>query len=125
MSSQEVEFLDKVCQKLLKNSSTRFAGAISRLGRLVAGGFKRGVVPYIEEEKERMLYMQLVLDASMRKDFDEYLGSIKYILCERENVTMVSIPRQNYMVLIFLEPNANYKKVVNKTLGLFQKEGLK
>lgn len=125
MSAQEVESLEKICQKLLKSSSIRFAGTISRLGRLVAGGFKPGVVPHIEEEKERMMYMQLVLDVSMRKDFDEYLGSINYVLCERENVTMISIPRQNYLVLIFLERNTNYRRVVNKTQELLQKEGLK
>lgn len=120
----EIQTMESICQELFSVANVRFVGIINRMGKLVAGGFKSGVIPHIEEEKIRMMYMQLVLDVSMRKDFDEYLGPINYILCERENVTMVSIPKRDFLALIFLEPEANAKLVVNKTFDLIQKRGL-
>jgi len=123
MTQKEIQMLDGICSSILRSSRVRFVGVISKMGRLVAGGFRAGVTPHIEEEKIRMMYMQLVLDVSMRKDFDEYLGPTNYILCERRNVTMISIPRRDFLILIFLEPKSSFKRIVNKTFELIKEVG--
>ena len=48
----------------------------------------------------------------MRKDFDAQLGSIDYIVSRRSNVTMISIPTKEYLVLISAERDANAQDII-------------
>ena len=55
----------------------------------------------------------------MRKDFDESLGSIDYIVSRRRHVIMISIPTQEYLVLISAERDANAQDIVRAVNSAF------
>ncbi len=49
----EFEKFEQKCDRLLELDEIRFAGLINKMGRLVAGGFKKGITP-LEDDAERM-----------------------------------------------------------------------
>ena len=98
MSVPTSEELEQSCQKILGLPKIRFVGVLNKMGNKIAGGFKEGVIPYLEDKDNRRMYVQFMLEYMMRKDFDEELGSIDYIVSRRANVTMISIPTKEYLV---------------------------
>jgi len=112
MPSSEIDNLEQSCQKVLGLPKIRFVGVLDKMGNKVAGGFKEGIKSFLPDKENRRMYVQLMLEYMMRKDFDEQLGSIDYIVSRRSNVTMISIPTKEYLVLISAQRDANAQEII-------------
>ena len=112
MSSSEIQDLEKACQLILELPEIRFVGVLDKMGKKIAGGFKKGVSSFLPEKENRMMYVQLTLEYLMRKDFDEGLGPIEYITSRRGKVTMISIPTKDFLVLISAHRDVNVEDVI-------------
>jgi len=112
VSLNEIDNLEQSCQKVLGLPKIRFVGVLNKMGNKIAGGFKDGVTSFLPDKENRMMYVQLMLDYMMRKDFDAQLGSIDYIVSRRNNVTMISIPTQECLVLISAERDVNAQDII-------------
>lgn len=123
MSVQFVESNNLKCKELLNDDQIRFVGMINKLGNLIAGGFKDGISPFMPEEHLRMMYMQMVLEISMRKDFDASLGEINYITAHRNKALMISLPIDDHLLLISAEPTAVTARLITSALRIFGKIG--
>ncbi len=119
LSPNDLKKLDKACEELSNEDKVRHVGVINELGRLVAGGFKKGKSPLIEDEKISMTYMQMQLDFKMRKELDDVLGPIDYIASRRTKQLIISVPIGDNIVLISAEPDADDKKIIKKAEELF------
>ena len=119
LSPDELKKLDNACDELSNDDKVRHVGVINELGRLVAGGFKKGKSPLIEEEKISMTYMQMQLDFKMRKELDDILGPIDYIASRRTKQLIISVPIGDNLVLISAEPDADDKKIIKRAEELF------
>lgn len=119
LSVEQVRNLDKACQELLQEDKIRHVGVINELGRLVAGGFRKGVSPLLSDDKVRMVYMQMQLDFNMRQELDDSLGPIDYIASRRTKQLILSVPIGENLVLITAEPDADDKKIIKKAEELF------
>lgn len=119
LSVDDVQKLDKACEELSNEAKVRHVGVISPLGRLVAGGFKKGVTPILSDDKVRMVYMQMQLDFNMRQELDEVLGPIDYISSRRTKQLIISVPIGENLVLITAEPDADDKKIIKRAEELF------
>ena len=119
LTVEEIKKLDNACTRLLEEENIRHVGVINELGHLIAGGFKKGVVPLLTDEKVRMVYMQIQLDFNMRQEFDDILGSIDYIASRRTKQLIISVPIGENLVLIAAEPNSDDKKIIKKAEELF------
>ncbi|ABX13178.1 DUF6659 family protein [Nitrosopumilus maritimus] len=119
MSSDEITKFEQSCQKILELPKIRFVGVINNMGSKIAGNFKEGVTSFLPDKENRRMYVQLMLEYMMRKDFDEKLGSIDYIVSRRTNVTMISIPTKEYLVLISAERDANAQDIVREVNSAF------
>jgi len=116
--------LENKCYSLLSDEEIRFVGIIDSMGNLIAGGISKGV-DYLEtDEERRKLYMQIALETSMRKDFDDTLGKINYVTTNRDNILMIIVPMHSYAVLISAKPTSITEQIISKvnSLGLFQSE---
>ena len=111
---------EQKCEKLLEDKQLRFVGVINKLGNLIAGGFSHEIVPFETEEKNRMMYMQMVLEISMRKEFDTTLGEIDYIASKRKNALMISIPIGDELLLISTNPDSITENIVSKATKIFK-----
>ena len=114
MSATEIENFEHACQKILELPKIRFAGVLNKMGNKIAGNFKDGVKSFLPDKENRRMYVQLMLEYMMRKDFDEGLGDIDYIVSRRTNVTMISIPTKEYLVLISAERDANAQDIITQ-----------
>ena len=119
LSADDLKKFNSACEELSKDEKVRHVGVINELGRLVAGGFKQGKSPLLEDEKISMTYMQMQLDFKMRKELDEILGPIDYIASRRTKQLIISVPIGDNLVLISAEPDADDKKIIKRAEELF------
>ena len=109
------------CTSLLEESEIRFAGIVDKDGKLVAGGFKEGIVPYENDETKLQAFFEFVSKASIRKEFDESLGPINYIAARRDKAVLVSFPFPitQILLLISAEPTVNIESLAKKVIQIF------
>ena len=119
LNVEEYTSLEKRCNELLNDGQIRFAGVINKMGNLVAGGFKEGVEPFQSDEKQRILYMQMVLEISMRREFDLDLGEINYAVSNRNKAPMITIPFEDKIILVPSSPDASTQRIVGKINDVF------
>ncbi|MDE1767089.1 MAG: hypothetical protein KGI27_12585 [Thaumarchaeota archaeon] len=97
---------DELCHSILGiNRNIQSVAVINKLGRAVEKINRAGNVKEISEEKNQMLFMQCILEISMGKDFDEEYGQVNYHLSGRENLTMLTFPISDHVVLVTSEKN--------------------
>lgn len=111
LTAQQNRILEKACDKILKEPDISFCGVINTLGNLIVGGFREGITPCEGDEKMRMMYMQLVLEAKMRREYDEALGKLDYIASRRAKVLMVTVPIYDKLVLVSASPDSDAKEI--------------
>jgi len=116
---EDIKKLDKACKELCNENKIRHVGVINSLGRLIAGGFKEGTVPLLDNSKIAMTYMQMQLDFKMRQELDEILGSIDYIASRRTKQLIINVPIKDNLVVIAAEPDADDKEIIKKAEKLF------
>jgi hypothetical protein len=119
LTSDDIKKLDIACTALSAENMVRHVGVINTLGRLVAGGFKKGIAPLLGNEKMAMTYMQMQLDYKMRQELDDILGPIDYIASRRTKQLIISVPIGENLVLISAEPHADDKQIIKKAEELF------
>ena len=119
LSPKQVQELDIACQKLAEDDKVRHVGIINQLGRLVAGGLRKGIKPLLGDDKVQMTYMQMQLDFKMRQDLDDVLGPIDYIVSRRTKQLIISVPIGENLVLITAEPDADDKRIIKRAEDLF------
>jgi Family of unknown function (DUF6659) len=111
LTSEQVIDLETACKHLTSSDGIRFCGVINNKGRLVAGGFKPGIIPHENDKQRQMLYMELALDLSMRKEFDNSFGRIKSVTTRREEVNLICIPFNQDLIVISTEPTKEEDEV--------------
>ena len=98
---------------MFKTHGIRFAAIINKRGRKIAGGFGSRVVPLENDEKKiEMLFMELALDLSMRKEFNDSLGLMRAIVSFRDKTSIITIPHEDNFMLISSEPELGPNKVI-------------
>ena len=119
LTVDQIKRMDEACTKLSEEDMVRHVGVINPIGHLVAGGFRKGIKPMLEDEKVRMTYMQMQLDFKMRQELDDVLGPIDYIASRRTKRLVISVPIGENLVLITAEPQADDKKIIKRAEELF------
>lgn len=125
LDSKKITNLNQACNELSKLDEVRHVGVINRLGHLIAGGLKEGLDPLVDEEKIRMIYMQLQLDFQMRKELDDILGPIDYIASRRKKLLIISVPIDDNLIIITAKPDSDDKKIIKKAEKLFDEIHMK
>ena len=110
---------DELCKKIQElEPRIRFTGLINPNGRLIAGGMKHGFESLEEERDNEMLYMELVLRAKMRKEFDKVFGPVKFAMSYRDKLIVMSFPINDNVLLVSVEKEVDFSKLPFKILEL-------
>ncbi len=112
--SNEYYAFEQKCQNLLKESEIRFAGLVSPMGHLVAGGMKKDLKPLEDDADMRKLYMELILRVSTRQEFDQTLGVVNYSASRREKAVVLSFPIGNKVLLVSADTAVNIDETAKK-----------
>ena len=120
-SDVSLKIYNEKCSKLLTDPEIRFAGIVDKAGKLIAGGFKPGLIPYEGDETRLHLFLEFVSKFSIRKEYDESLGPINYLAARRDKVVLVSFPFPitQILLLISAEPSANIESLAKKVVKIF------
>lgn len=115
----QIKVLEASCDAMLTVPKVRFTGVIDRMGNMVVGKFKKGVKPYLDDQENRMAYMEFAMELFLREEFDEKLGEIEYVLSRRKKISLISIPLGDYMVLVSAEPGADAESAARAARDTF------
>src|SRR5579885_3795831 len=110
---------DEICKKVASlDPNIRFAGIINENGRLVAGGMRQGISSLEDSRDDEMLYMELVLRAKMRREFDKVLGPVEFAMSYRDMLIIMSFPVNDNILLISVEKDIDFSKLPFKILEI-------
>ena len=119
--SEETIFVEEIQKKIndiLVEPEIRFCGLIDSSGQLIAGGFRKGVVPLETDERRKQMFQELAHRVTNRQGFDDNLGRVKYSASRREKVVMMSFPIEKFIILVITESHVNIDrfawKLINK-----------
>ena len=123
MNNQNTEFqiYNIRCKDLLDEDKIRFAGIINDVGNLIYGGFKKGILPLESDQAKLESFMKFVSKISLRKEYDNSLGPINYLVARRDKVVLISFPFpvSRILLLISAEPTVNIEKLAGKVTKIF------
>ncbi|MFZ1076519.1 MAG: DUF6659 family protein [Nitrosotalea sp.] len=110
---------EKICKKVMElDPKIRFAGIINEKGRLFAGGMRNGLKSLEDSRDDEMLYMELVLRAKMRREFDKVLGPVKFAMSYREKVIIMSFPVNDNVLLLSTEKGIDFSDIPFKIMKM-------
>jgi hypothetical protein len=117
----EFQFFESKCKTLTQEKEIRFAGIIDDDGKLIAGGFKDGIVPLADDEGKLHDFMEFASRITLRKEFDKILGPINYIAARRDKVVLISFPFpvSKFVLLISAEPTVDIEGLAKKVVDIF------
>ena len=98
----------------LLGHGVEFAGLINRQGRIVDYACKNEI--NLSQEQKDMFFMATTLSLRMQGDYDDNFGSVKYIVTERENSKIVSIPIPAGAIILVVNKEAGLSLLVKKIL---------
>ena len=115
---QQNKIFEQKCNLLLNEKGIRFVGIINKMGSQIAGGYKNTITPLVDEE-EHKICLEHTLEIMLTRDLDDALGSIDNIVTKRKKVKMITIPMEDFSLLISANKNANSEEIINKALKIF------
>ncbi len=123
MNNQNTEFqiYNIRCKDLLDEDKIRFAGIINDVGNLIYGGFKKGILPLESDQAKLESFMKFVSKISLRKEYDDSLGPINYLVARRDKAVLISFPfpLSSVLLLISAEPTVNIENLASTVTKIF------
>lgn len=83
---------DEKCKRLTLEKEIRFAGILDEYGKMVAGGFKEGLIPLEDDKQKLSSFMKFISEISLRHELDRELGPINYMAARRDKIILLSFP---------------------------------
>ncbi|MBM3905003.1 MAG: hypothetical protein FJ357_07725 [Thaumarchaeota archaeon] len=119
--STQHKFYESKCTQLTQEKDIRFAGIIDESGKLVAGGFKTGIIPLENNENKLDDFIEFASRVSLRKEFDKTLGPINYLAARRDKLVLVSFPFpiSRFVLLISAEPTVDIENLAKRVVSIF------
>jgi len=111
-----IKEIKKQIKDILSEPEIRFCGLIDSSGKLIAGDFRKDVVPFENDTRRKQMFQELAHRVANRQGFDASLGRVKYSSSRRENVVMMSFPIGKYVIMITAEPSVNIDRLAWKII---------
>ena len=109
--TRKIDFLH---DKSFLGHGVDFVGIINKQGRMIDYVCKNEInLPY---EKKEMFFMGISLQMSMQKDYDNEFGPVKYVIAERDNSKIISIPILSGSIVIMMKKDAHHFAQIKKIL---------
>ena len=117
----EYENLDQKCKKLFEVDQIRFAGIIDDKGKLIAGGFKKGINRLIVDGQKLSEFMALTFKFSGSKEFDKDLGPLNYVASRRNKLVLLCfpLPVSSNVLLVSAEPQVDIERIASSVVKIY------
>ena len=104
----------KSIESHLLGEGVEFVGLISKLGRVIDYSCKNEI--NLTQEQKETLFMTTSLNLSMQRDYDDNFGDVQYIVVERKNSKIVSIPAPFGSILLVMNKKTRPSLLTKKIL---------
>jgi hypothetical protein len=119
MMQQYTSEFDRLCNNILEvNNNIQSVAVLNKFGRPVEKSSRPRYAEQFPDKTSEMLFMQCVLEISMARDFEEQYGSINYHMSERANVTMLTLPIEDHVILVTANKNISPILLVKKIVSI-------
>ena len=98
----------------LLGHGVEFAGFINRQGRIVDYACKSEI--NLSQEQKDMFFMATTLSLRIQGDYDDNFGAVQYIVTERQNSKIVSVPILGGAIILVVNKDTNLSMLVKKIL---------
>jgi len=106
---------DTLCSSVLAiNKNIQSVILINKQGRPIEKISKPKFARQFPDSTNEMFLMQTVLQVSMGRDFDEQYGPINYYFSERNNITMLTFPFDDHVILVALKKSVSPISIARK-----------
>ena len=103
------------------NEKIRFVGIIDQMGKLIAGDMKNGLPSLERDDGSIRLYLGYAINNVLRRDFDNVFGKVLYTFSEREKIKLLTVPMDNYLLLVSIDKLSDHVKLINKIMDVVKK----
>ena len=114
--------LSVLCNGIFEvDEKIRFVGIIDQMGKLVVGDMKKGLSSLERDDGSIRLYLGYAINNILRQDFDNVFGKVLYTFSEREKIKLLTIPMDNYLLLVSIDKLSDHVKLINRILDVVKK----
>jgi hypothetical protein len=114
--------LPALCNSIFDvNEKIRFVGMIDQMGKLIVGDMKKDTPSLEKNDGSIRLYLGYAINNILRRDFDNVFGKVIYTFSEREKIKLLTIPIDEYLLLVSFDKSADHTKLINKILDIVKK----
>jgi len=111
--------LSVLCNSIFEvDENIRFVGIIDQMGKLVVGEMKKGLPSLEREDGSIRLYLGYAINNILRRDFDNVFGKVLYTFSEREKIKLLTVPMDNYLLLVSVDKLSDHVKLINKIMDV-------
>src|SRR5574340_178949 len=111
--------LESLCDSILKlNKSIQSVAVINNHGRVMEKISRAKFTQKFPDHLNELFCMSCVLQISMGKDFDENYGSINYYISERSNLTIITFPLDENVILMTDRKSISPITLARKTMDI-------
>ena len=109
---------EKLCSDLLySHESVRFVGLVNNKSDLLYSIQKKDLDPLLDDDEIRISINYSLERWRKAQNLSFRLGNEKFTLTEYENVTLISIPYNENLLLISTQPTVHYHDVVQSIIA--------
>ena len=114
--------LSVLCNGIFEvDEKIRFVGIIDQMGKLVVGNMKKGLPSLERDDGSIRLYLGYAINNMLRRDFDNVFGKVLYTFSEREKIKLLTVPMDNYLLLVSIAKLSDHVKLINKIMVVVKK----
>ena len=114
--------LSVLCNGIFEvDEKIRFVGIIDKMGKLVVGDMKKGLTSLERDDGSISLYLSYAINNILRRDFDNVFGKVLYTFSEREKIKLLTVPMDNYLLLVSIDKLSDHVKLINKIMDVVKK----
>ncbi|MDW0153034.1 MAG: hypothetical protein QOK68_00340 [Nitrososphaeraceae archaeon] len=114
--------LSVLCDGIFEvDEKIRFVGIIDQMGKLVVGNMKKGLPSLERDDGSIRLYLGYAINNILRRDFDNVFGKVLYTFSEREKIKLLTVPMDNYLLLVSIDKLSDHVKLINKIMDVVKK----
>lgn len=114
--------LSALCNDIFEvDEKIRFVGIIDQMGKLVVGDMKKGLPSLERDDGSIRLYLGYAINNILRRHFDNVFGKVLYTFSEREKIKLLTVPMDNYLLLVSIDKLSDHVKLINKIMDVVKK----
>jgi len=119
LNSKQIPELSMLCKSILDaNRKVCSASIINNNGRPQEIMTRNGVLPCLSSQKKEVFYMEYALRNSMRREFDDEFGPVRYSFTERRNELLFSFSLDDLLVIVTCHQNVNPVTFADKIIPI-------